>query len=82
MKIERRYREGEDGDNREKFEKEILRNVNTEWKYIYSAPIYWLNTVIFLNRQREANRRFSLGLPCITYSKRILDKQIYLRSYS
>ncbi len=30
MEIERRYREGEDGDSREKFEKEILRNVNTE----------------------------------------------------
>jgi hypothetical protein len=30
MEIERRYREGENGDSREKFEKEILRNVNTE----------------------------------------------------
>jgi hypothetical protein len=30
MEIERRYREGEYGDSREKFEKEILRNVNTE----------------------------------------------------
>jgi hypothetical protein len=30
MEIERRYREGEDGDSRGKFEKEILRNVNTE----------------------------------------------------
>jgi hypothetical protein len=30
MEIERRYREGEDRDSREKFEKEILRNANTE----------------------------------------------------
>jgi hypothetical protein len=30
IETERRYREGEDGDSRGKFEKEILRNANTE----------------------------------------------------
>ncbi len=30
MEIEKRYREGEDVDSRGKFEKEILKNVNTE----------------------------------------------------